>query len=146
MRAAGLPERQIPLPVMADGISRRDLLITRWMTLVRDILPAMAQRCHWPISRDHCFMRVCLDTALGAPWPSVVRRPAVRNLSDAQLGAAITIAEDLVRAPETLAALNRQSIRWRRDAINLNRRVEHPAKEPAEIPESRELMLFRNHE
>jgi len=145
MRTAGLPRSQIPLPVMADDISRRDLLIARWMTLVGDILPAMAKRCHWPISQDHCFMRVCLDTLFGAPWHAVVRRPAVRNLSDAQLGAAISIAEDLVRAPETLAALNRQSILWRRDATNLNRRLKHqPSKASAEAPEAWGQTRFRN--
>ncbi len=76
----------------------------------------MAETCSWPISLDHCFMRVCLDTALGAPWHLIVRRPAIRHLTSEQLAAAITVAEGVVRAPETLEALNRQSIGWRKHA------------------------------
>lgn len=59
-------------------------------------------------------MRVCLDAAIGAPWHLHVKRPAIRHLSAMQLAAAIAVAEDLVLAPGTLDALNRQSILWRK--------------------------------
>ncbi len=58
-------------------------------------------------------MRVCLDTALGAPWHTVVHRPAIKHISDGQLIAAISVARSLVEAPQTLRLLNSQSIRWR---------------------------------
>ncbi len=61
-------------------------------------------------------MRVCLDTALGAPWHLIVRRPAIRHLTSEQLAAAITVAEGVAHASETLEALNRQSIGWRKHA------------------------------
>jgi hypothetical protein len=96
------------------------MLIARWLELVRDILPGISKQRSWPISQDHCFMRVCLDTALGAPWHIVVRSPAIRHLSDEQLGAAVAVAEALVLAPETLEAINRQSIRWRKAAFARN--------------------------
>jgi hypothetical protein len=58
-------------------------------------------------------MRVCLDTALGAPWPTVVNRPAVRHLTDKQLLAAISVAQSLLKTPAILHELNQQSIQWR---------------------------------
>lgn len=106
----------IPLRSMTGGENQRAMLVERWMKLTQDVLPAMAARCGWPISQDHCFMRVCLDTAVGAPWHTIVKRPAIRYLSLERLVAAIAVAEALVSAPEKLAALNAQSIRWRRRA------------------------------
>jgi hypothetical protein len=103
-----------PWPFTMDDETQRATLVKRWMKLMRDVLPAMAPRCGWPISEDHCFMRVCLDTTVGAPWHTIIKRPAIRYLSLEQLVAAIAVAEALVSAPETLASLNAQSIRWRR--------------------------------
>jgi hypothetical protein len=88
--------------------------VSRWLDLTRQVLPGMAADCGWPIRHDHCFMRVCLDAAVGAPWHRHVRRPAIRHLTEAQLLAAVTVAETLRREPGRLAALNEQSIRWRR--------------------------------
>ena len=99
---------------MADDTNPRAALVARWLVLVRDVLPGMAEQCRWPILADHCFMRVCLDMSLGAPWHTIVKRPAIRNLTNEQLEAAIGVAEGLVHAPDTLSALNRQSIAWRR--------------------------------
>ncbi len=110
------PKLQLILPMLLplDTARDRSLLIAKWTDLVRHVLPGLASEHGWPISADHCFMRVCLDTALGAPWHTIVRRPAIRHLSDAQLSAAIAVADSLVRAPETLWPLNRQSIEWRK--------------------------------
>jgi len=107
-------DQQIALPLPGSTPSQRNLLVSRWTKLVRHTLPEMSERCGWPISQVHCFMRVCLDTALGAPWHTLVKRPAIRHLTDAQLREAIAVAETLVHAPESLNALNRQSIIWRR--------------------------------
>ena len=102
------------LPFIADEANPRAALVARWLVLVCDVLPGMAQRCRWPISADHCFMRLCFDTSVGAPWHTIVKQPAIRHLTNAQLEAAIAVAEGLVNAPDTLDALNRQSIAWRR--------------------------------
>ena len=91
-------------------------LIQRWLALTRDVLPAMAEGHRWPIRRDHCFMRVCLDAAVGQPWAQVVARPAIRNLSDDQLAAAVRPAEAIVAQPYILAGLNAQSLAWRASA------------------------------
>ena len=95
------------------GPAARDALVERWMRLTREILPGMAAAHRWPIRLDHCFMRVCLDTALGARWDTVVRRPAIRHLSDAQLGRAVAQAEAITARPDLLPRLNQDSLRLR---------------------------------
>lgn len=87
--------------------------VARWLHLTRVALPAMAATRRWPIRLDHCFMRVCLDLAVGAPWHERVRRPAVRHLDEAQLRAAIAVAERIVADPGSLPALNRESLAMR---------------------------------
>ena len=91
----------------------REVLLSRWLTLTRETLPAMAAGERWPIRLDHCFMRVCLDTAMGRRWDEVVRRPAVRHLSEAELARAVEVAEAVVRDPGRLPGLNAQSLRMR---------------------------------
>ena len=90
--------------------------VARWYELTRDVLPTMAREHPWPIRLDHCFMRVCLDAALGSPWTEQVGRPAVRTMSDAQLDDAIAVAETIVAEPDRLPALNTASLRGRRAA------------------------------
>jgi hypothetical protein len=91
----------------------RASLLERWRTLTKGVLPDMAAAHRWPIRLDHCFMRVCLDDALGARWDTVVRRPAVRHLTDAQLGRAVMTAERIVADPALLRPLNQTSLRMR---------------------------------
>ncbi len=74
----------------------------------------MAREKRWPISLDHCFMRVCLDAAIGAPWHATVARPAITNMSDGQLAAAVRIAEAIVADPAELVRFNQRSLSGRR--------------------------------
>ena len=92
---------------------RRAALLARWTLLTGTVLPAMAAEQRWPIRLDHCFMRVCLDAAVGVRWDTVVRRPAVRHLSLSQLAAAVEHAERIAAEPALLPALNRASLRLR---------------------------------
>ncbi len=92
----------------------REQLVAHWLDLTRTTLPGMAAAHRWPIRFDHCFMRVCLDNALGCPWHQAVRRPAIRHLEPDQLRAAIRIAEGIAADPATLPALNAASLAWRR--------------------------------
>ena len=91
----------------------RSALIDRWLALTRHTLPSMAVEQRWPIRLDHCFMRVCLDDAIGVRWDTVVRRPAVRHLTVAQLAHAVATAERIVEYPELLCGLNRSSLKMR---------------------------------
>ncbi len=92
----------------------REQLTARWLDLTRRLLPGMAQTEGWPIRLDHCFMRVCLDHAMGQPWHERVRRPAIRHLSDDELLRAIAIAERIAGDPGALPGLNARSVAWRR--------------------------------
>ncbi len=58
-------------------------------------------------------MRVCLDMAIGRRWDEVVRRPAVRHLTDAELARAVAVAEAVVQQPARLPGLNAESLRMR---------------------------------
>ncbi len=91
----------------------RTALLDQWRELTRRTLPAMAAAHGWPIRLDHCFMRVCLDDALGVRWDTVVRRPAVTHLTDAQLARAVATARRIAAAPELLRPLNTASLRMR---------------------------------
>ena len=73
----------------------------------------MAGAAGWPIRLDHCFMRVCLDHAVGQRWDRVVGRPAIRNLDDGQLLRAVACAERIVADPTALPALNEASLAMR---------------------------------
>jgi hypothetical protein len=97
-------------------VTEREQLAARWLELTRTILPGMAPAQRWPIRFDHCFMRVCLDHALGRPWHDAVRRPAIRHLEPDQLRAAIAVAEGIVAEPARLRPLNDASLAWRRAA------------------------------
>ncbi len=90
--------------------SHREQLEAHWLALTREVLPAMAAAEAWPIRLDHCFMRVCLDAAIGRPWHEAVRRPAIRHLTEAQLAAAVAVAERIRAEPTLLPGLNRQSL------------------------------------
>ena len=103
-------------PISDGGGGTRAALVERWLLLTRRILPAMAEQERWPIRFDHCFMRVCLDDAMGRPWTEVVRRPAISTMSDAQLAAAVRTAETIVEQPDTLTVLNERSLQQRRAA------------------------------
>ena len=94
----------------------RPALVARWLELTRTVLPGMAAAQGWPIHLDHCFMRVCLDTVFGAPWRATVKAPAIRHMTDAQLAAAVRIAEGVAAEPQRLGALNSASIAGRRAA------------------------------
>lgn len=91
----------------------RARLLDRWHALTRQILPGMAAAQAWPIRLDHCFMRVCLDDALGVRWDRFVQRPAIRHLTDAQLSRAVAAAERIAADPASLRLLNEASLRMR---------------------------------
>lgn len=104
---------RLNFPPEPEGPPLRGSLQQRWLDLTRRQLPAAAPLHRWPIRLDHCFMRVCLDHALGARWDTLVPRPALRNLSDSQLTRAIQIAEQLLAQPHLLPQFNQQSLLWR---------------------------------
>jgi hypothetical protein len=96
-------------------VHSRAARLARWQHLTRITLPAMADANKWPIRHDHCFMRVCLDAAVQTRWDRVVKRPAIRHLTNAQLEAAIIVAERIANDPALLPVLNGASLGYRRE-------------------------------
>ena len=120
---------------MRGGMAERTALVDRWFELTRQALPALAASQRWPIRLDHCFMRVCLDEALDAPWFELVQRPAVKHLTDAQLLAAIHVAEAILAKPDLLLELNIRSLRKRGKGQGS---ALHPLKPEAPDPHHKE--------
>ena len=89
-------------------------LIARWNDLTRRVLPGMAGAQGWPIRLDHCFMRVCLDHAVGDVWTAHIPRPAIAHMEMPILARAIAVAEGIRDQPGTLPLLNQQSLVWRK--------------------------------
>ncbi|MEM1010981.1 MAG: hypothetical protein AAGI46_02030 [Planctomycetota bacterium] len=96
----------------------RPALEAAWLDLTRDRLPKLAAEAgDWPIRFDHCFMRVCLDHAVGGCWYDHIDRkkgPAYRVASDEVLARAVSVARRIeTGGKEALEPLNRQSLVWR---------------------------------
>jgi hypothetical protein len=86
-----------------------------WLTLTRQTLPTLAKARRWPVSADHCFMRILLDAVHKGRWDTVVqRRPAYKYMDLDRLLAAVALAKAVAEGREDLPALNAQSLAWRR--------------------------------
>lgn len=93
----------------------RARLEAEWLAITRKTLPALATARRWPVSADHCFMRILLDAVHGGRWDAEVQgRPAYKHIDRARLAAAVTLAERVVSGDADLWALNAQSLVWRR--------------------------------
>ena len=87
-----------------------------YLQKVTEELPAKAQTSDgWPITDDHCFARVVLDTLFEDEWSRHINgSPAYKQLSEDQLRAAITIADRMLTdGRPAVKELNEQSLRWR---------------------------------
>jgi len=96
----------------------RDAAEREYLRLTREVLPARAAEAgDWPIRFDHCFMRVCLDHAVGGRWYDHVDRkrgPAYRVVPDDVLERATKVARQIEReGRDVLVGLNEQSLAWR---------------------------------
>ncbi len=92
----------------------RAALEARWLNLTRRVLPALAAERGWPVSADHCFMRIFLDNACGGRWTETIsKRPAYAHAPNQVLVAAVALAEASVAGQENMHDLNRKSLGWR---------------------------------
>ena len=55
----------------------REALVRRGFALTRERLPALARERGWPVSEDHCFMRILLDNVCGGVWREFVKSASV---------------------------------------------------------------------
>ncbi len=95
-------------------MTRADLE-ARWLTLTREMLPALAAPRSWPVRADHCFQRILLDNACGGRWyDHVAGRPAYRAIDEARLAESVRLGEAARDGTADLHALNARSLAWRR--------------------------------
>ena len=96
-------------------------LINEWKTLYGQTLPKLAKardpaQTKWPVSLDHCFARIILDNTVGQgsqQWDKVISKPAVRNMSDDQLRAAIDLGQRIQNGEMDLCELDEISLMCR---------------------------------
>jgi O-6-methylguanine DNA methyltransferase len=96
-------------------------LQARWTELSMNTLPSLARardpaQTKWPVTLDHCFARIILDNTVGEgqeQWDKRLNKPAVKNMSDEQLRAAIELAEKIMTGDIDLVALDMQSLEAR---------------------------------
>lgn len=99
----------------------------QWTKLYAQTLPQMAKnrdpsQPKWPVTLDHCFARIILDNSVGRgqqQWDEVIKKPAIRNMSEEQLQQAISLGEKVRTGGIDLCHL---------DQISLQCRGKNPAK------------------
>jgi O-6-methylguanine DNA methyltransferase len=108
-------------------MSDLEALREEWKTLYSQTLPKLAKnrdpaQSKWPVTLDHCFARIILDNVIGEgarQWDSVIKKPAVKNMSETQLRDAISLGEQIMKGEMDLVEL---------DQISLMARGKHEGK------------------
>ena len=80
--------------------------------MVNEALPKLATKHRWPVTENHCFLRIAYDNLFGRPWKEVLnsKKPALHQLNEDQVEQVIEI---LKRFPDEIDKLNRKSLRLR---------------------------------
>lgn len=101
-------------------MATKEKLQEQWNYLYKEYLPTLAKardeaQTTWPVVLDHCFARIVLDNSIGIdkPWTKVLPSPAYKHMSEAQLRAAITLAERIAAGTANLVELDERSLRLR---------------------------------
>jgi hypothetical protein len=85
----------------------------RYRRLTEDELPEQATET-WPVRADHCFQRIVPDTLYGDVWYDHVEgRPALEQLTAAELRQPIEVAESMRADPARVRELNDRSLESR---------------------------------
>ena len=110
------PEPSQPRQTTLDlGDTPYSPTVARYLHLTRHVMPDLAQpgARAWPVSRDHCFQRIVLDTLCGGVWYDHIARPACRHMTDALATRAVALCEQIIAGDTDLTQLNHQSLVWR---------------------------------
>src|ERR1700741_593186 len=99
---------------MADIKTLRE----EWKTLYSKTLPQLARdrdpaQSKWPVTLDHCFSRIILDNTVGQgsqQWDKVIKKPAVNNMTTAQLKDAIELGQKVQNGEMDLQELDQISL------------------------------------
>ena len=100
---------------LSDKTDKPRDLINDYMHLTKTVLPSMARSGErdWPVSEDHCFQRIVLDTICGGVWYDHLDRPAYKHLTNEQAKNAVRLCQDIGDGRADLQQLNQQSLIWR---------------------------------
>lgn len=96
-------------------------LRSEWTRLYSETLPTLARakdqaQSKWPVTLDHCFARIILDNTVGRgcqQWDKVIKRPAVRNMTQEQLRDAISLGAEIQTGRVDLCQLDEKSLQCR---------------------------------
>lgn len=92
-----------------------DPLVAEYLRLTREEIPRLAVtfRKGFPVSADHCFQRIVLDTISGGVWYEHIKKPTYKNMTPALTQAAINLCYAIIADSADITALNAQSLAWR---------------------------------
>ncbi|KIW28258.1 uncharacterized protein PV07_07937 [Cladophialophora immunda] len=98
-----------------------EALRTEWRILYSQTLPQMAKAGDlaqpvWPVTLDHCFARIILDSVIGngqQQWDGVIQKPAIRSMNEQQLRDAIALGQKIRAGEIDLSDLDEASLRCR---------------------------------
>ncbi|MEM7568901.1 MAG: hypothetical protein AAF337_03820 [Pseudomonadota bacterium] len=90
-------------------------LVETYLHLTGTVLPALARskETNWPVSEDHCFQRIVLDTVCGGVWYDHLDRPAYKHLSPERAAQAVDLCRAIAAGEVDMEQLNKQSLLWR---------------------------------
>jgi hypothetical protein len=104
-----------------DGEDRqewREYMEENLMELAQDTLPEMAKESGWPISQDHCFLRVAYDCAFNADWRGKVDgSPAYKHMPDKYLQRAHAVLCRMKSDGHEYVARQNEKSLWLRDKV-----------------------------
>ncbi len=98
-----------------------EALQAEWKSLYSETLPKLAKsrdsaQQKWPVTLDHCFARIILDNVIGdgkQQWDKLLAKPAVRNMDEQQLQAAIALGLKIIAGEADLCRLDETSLQCR---------------------------------
>ena len=75
-----------------------DPMVAEYLRLTRAEMPNLAatSRKDWPVSADHCFQRIVLDTVCGGVWYDHLKRPAYKHMTPAQVTRAVALCNEII--------------------------------------------------
>ena len=74
----------------------------------------------YPISADHCFLRVAYDALFPGPWDQHIGKPAWKHLDSAQTETVRQLLSEMLEYPEICRKLNVESLKKRRSLKNFS--------------------------
>lgn len=91
----------------------REALIGGIKQMANEVLPTLSAQVNMPVCRNHCFLRIAYDNAVGQKWDQVVAAPFLKHATLQQLSDASKVLRSITSHPESCHDLNNFSLRCR---------------------------------